>query len=63
MSQVVDVRKEEGKLGVHTNKKKRKPVVLTAYDKPQEKDWVHVIEIHTTTRVYRLFSDDLVVKE
>lgn len=57
------MRKEEGKLGVHTNKKKRKPVVLTAYDKPQEKEWVHVIEIHTTNRVYRLFSDDLVVKE
>ena len=37
-------------------------MILTTAEKP-DSEWVHVIEIHTTNRVYRLFSDDLVVKE
>ena len=37
--------------------------MLTAADRPKEPEWVHVMEIHTTNRVYRLFTDDLIVKE
>ena len=44
-----------------TNKKKRKSVIIKPADKP--KDWPHVLEIHTTSRVYRLFSDEYDVKE
>ena len=38
-------------------------MILTASDRPKEPEWVHVMEIHTTNRVYRLFTDDLIVKE
>ena len=59
----MDVRREEEqRVNVPvTSKKKRKPVVITAADKP--KDWVHVLEIYTTNRTYRLFSDEYDVKE
>ena len=63
LSQVVDVRREEEqRVNMSANsKKKRKSVLITAADKP--KDWEHVIEIYTTNRTYRLFSDEYDVKE
>ena len=64
LSQVIDIRREEEQrinMTAPPNKKKRKSVIITVADKP--KDWVHVLEIHTTSRVYRLFSDEYDVKE
>ena len=63
LSRVVEVRREEEQRVNSTanSKKKRKSVTITSAEKP--KDWVHVLEVHTTSRVYRLFSDEYDVKE